>query len=93
MGGPGGHMFVLRASTQKLEPFGGLHGTEESTDVLLYKKSPYFLDAGFDIERLLNDTKKVWFVGLHPISKRRTYDDRYLIQHQCVYHIDRPQEN
>ena len=88
--GPGGHVFVLRQDSKQLQSFGGLHGTEERTEVLLYqKKVPYFVTAGPDGVVSRGSTREVWSVGIHPVDPKLTPDGRYRVRHLCTFHTDR----
>jgi hypothetical protein len=85
--GGGGYVFVLRPNSEMLlEQFAGLIGNQERLDVILYRHTPYFVNARDD---LLRDGKTwVWSIGLHPpwpASPANPPDQPYGIRERCEF--------
>lgn len=82
LGPAGGHMFIRRDDAiRPLGSFGGGAGTEFRVDLLLYKKQPFFVSVVSDGPR--------WIMGLHPVSKVRTYDGLYILEDRCEYAFEK----
>lgn len=100
-GGPGGYVFVLRASSGELEPFGGFIASQLRTDVLIYRgKYPYLMSANPDFEvvgerrvvdgELANDLRPIYRIGLNVLLSREPISDRYVVDKRCYVGVDRP---
>lgn len=83
LNGPGGYVFVLRTTSNKLEVLGGV-AAQLRADVWLYRnKHPYFLNA--------HATDEEAIIGLHPVSSRQ-YFGQYMIGQRCRARVDLTQK-
>jgi hypothetical protein len=91
LGQPGGHIFVLRTASGKLEDFNGTIGTQSRNDVLIYRgRYPYLTTAEGDDEIINGVARPVDSIGLHAVLPSWLIgDDRYFGVPRCYVHTGR----
>lgn len=85
----GGHVFVQRRATGKLEGLSGLITTQSRTDILLYNGRPYFANAYLGPLWIAGRSRRVLRLGIHPVSPRLTTDGQYVVAARCYIRRDR----